>query len=106
LGPELTGAGRNGIRYYLESVLDPNAVIGTDFQVTTVGLKDGEVVSGILAQETAAALTLRTAAGERVLEKTVITRRERSEKSLMAEGLLEGLGDRERIELLKFLSEN
>src|SRR6185503_3143287 len=35
IGPELTGAGKNGIRYYLENIIDPDAVIGADFQMTT-----------------------------------------------------------------------
>jgi mono/diheme cytochrome c family protein len=39
VGPELTGAGQNGIRYFLENIIDPNAVVGTDFQLTTVELE-------------------------------------------------------------------
>jgi len=47
LGPELTGAGKNGIRYFLENVIDPDAVIGADFQMTTVdATKSGDVISG------------------------------------------------------------
>ncbi|PYM10724.1 MAG: hypothetical protein DME18_15700, partial [Verrucomicrobia bacterium] len=48
VGPELTGAGRNGIRYFLENIIDPNAVIGTDFQMTTVETRNGEVISGLI----------------------------------------------------------
>ncbi len=104
LGPELTGAGRNGIRYYLENIIDPNAVVGTDFQVTSAETKSGDLISGLVIQETAGALTIRTTVGETVLPKADISRRETSEKSLMPEGLLESLGPREQIELLKFLT--
>jgi putative heme-binding domain-containing protein len=104
LGPDLTGAGRNGIRYFLENVIDPNAVIGTDFQMTTVETKQGDVVSGLLTAETATAVTLRTTTGESVVAKADILSRATSERSLMPEGLLESLNDREQIELLKFLS--
>jgi putative membrane-bound dehydrogenase-like protein len=106
LGPELTGAGKNGIRYYLENILDPNAVIGTDFQMTTVETKGGDLLSGLVVNESGSALTLRTTAGEMVLAKSDISRLETSEKSLMPEGLLEAMGERERIELLKFLTEH
>ncbi len=106
LGPDLTGAGRNGVRYFLENVVDPNAVIGTDFQMTTVETKDGDVVSGLLTGETASALTLRTTAGESVVAKANVASRATSDKSLMPEGLLEALPERERIELLKFLTSN
>jgi len=106
VGPELTGAGRNGIRYFLENIVDPNAVIGTDFQMTTVETKGGDVVSGLTITETAGALTLRTTTEQIVVPKSDIVRRTTSESSLMPEGLLEALGERERLELLKYLLQN
>lgn len=106
LGPELTGAGRNGIRYFLENVMDPDAVIGTDFQLTTVETKSGDLVSGLLLQETGSALTLRTPTEQRVVSKSDISRRELSDKSLMPSGLLESLNPREQLELLKYLTSN
>ncbi|MBX3733093.1 MAG: hypothetical protein KF791_10915 [Verrucomicrobiae bacterium] len=106
LGPELTGAGRNGIRYYLENILDPDAVVGTDYQMTSVETRAGDVVSGLVLQETDTAITLRTPAEERVIAKADVVRRERSERSLMPGGLLESLNAREQLELLKYLTEN
>ena len=106
LGPELTGAGSNGIRYFLENVMDPNAVIGTDFQMTTVETRSGDTISGLVLGETGSALTLRTTTEPVVVPKADIVRRETSDRSLMPEGLLESLSDRERIELLKYLTEN
>ncbi|HKQ37786.1 MAG TPA: PVC-type heme-binding CxxCH protein [Verrucomicrobiae bacterium] len=55
LGPELTGAGKHGIHYFLENIIDPDAVIGTDFQLTTIDTKDDESLSGLLVNETATA---------------------------------------------------
>jgi putative membrane-bound dehydrogenase-like protein len=104
LGPELTGAGKNGIRYYLENVIDPDAVIGSDFQMTTIDTKSGDVVSGLAIAESPSAVTIRTTTGETVVPKTDILKRVLSEKSLMPEGLLESLNDREQLELLKFLT--
>jgi len=104
LGPELTGAGRNGIRYFLENIVDPDAVIGTDFQMTTIETKGGDTVSGLVIKETPSAVTIRTTVAETVVAKTDVSNRGTSEKSLMPEGLLESLSDREQIELLKFLT--
>ena len=59
-----------------------------------------------MVAETPSALTIRTTAGETVIPKANITTRATSEKSLMPEGLLESLNDREQIELLKFLTTN
>lgn len=106
LGPELTGAGQHGIRYFLANIIDPDAVIGTDFQVTTLETNDGETISGLLAGETPGAVTLRTVTGEMVVPKANLRHRAIAEKSLMPEGLLESLNDREQIELLKFLTTN
>ncbi|HVY69714.1 MAG TPA: c-type cytochrome, partial [Verrucomicrobiae bacterium] len=106
LGPELTGAGKNGARYFLENIIDPNAVIGADFQLTTVETEGGDVFSGIISAETPTSLTLRTTADPVVIAKGDIKRRETSDKSLMPEGLLDSLNGREQIELLKFLTSN
>ena len=106
VGPELTGAGKNGVGYFLENIIDPNAVIGTDFQMTTVETKQGEALSGLVVNETSSALTLRTTTDQVVIAKSDIGRRTTSELSLMPEGLLESLNEREQLELLKFLTSN
>jgi putative heme-binding domain-containing protein len=90
----------------VENILDPNAVVGADFEATDFALADGDTVSGLVVSETAEAITLRTVVEQRTLVKKDIRRRERSGRSLMPEGLLESLAPRERLELLKFLSEN
>jgi len=105
VGPELTGAGANGIRYYLENIVDPDAVIGTDFQLTTIETKQGDVLGGLLISENTDSLTLRTTTEQVVLVKRDIVKRGLSEKSLMPEGLLEAIPPREQIELLKFLTQ-
>ncbi|MFO1460362.1 MAG: PVC-type heme-binding CxxCH protein [Verrucomicrobiota bacterium] len=104
IGPELTGSNANGIRYFLENIIDPDAVIGADFELLTVETKSGDLVSGLLIQETGSALTLRTPTEQRVIGKEDVARRERSDRSLMPSGLLDSLNPREQIELLKFLT--
>ena len=106
VGPELTGAGRRGVRYFLENIIDPNAVIGTDFQATVVETKQGDVLTGLIINTSADAVTLRTTAQEVVVPAGDIVRRSTSELSLMPEGLLESLNEREQVELLKFLTGN
>jgi len=104
LGPELTGAGKNGIRYFLENIIDPDAVVGVDYEMTVVETKAGDVVSGLVANESGTAITIRTPTGESIIPKTDIVKREKSVKSLMPEGLLDSLSEREQLELLKFLT--
>jgi len=106
LGPELTGAGKNGVRYFLENITDPNAVVGTDFRMTNLDMKNGDVISGLVVSETTSALTIRTPSEQVVVPKADVAGRTLSGNSLMPEGLLESLGEREQIELLKFLTSN
>jgi putative heme-binding domain-containing protein len=81
-------------------------VIGSDFQLTVLETRAGDTLSGLVTVETASALTLKATGDPVVVPKAEILRRETAERSLMPGGLLESLGDRERIELLKFLTEN
>ena len=103
-GPELTGSARHGIRYFLENVIDPNAVVGADFQMTTIDTTDGELVSGLLANESDSAVTIRTQTDKITLPKNKIAKRQLSDKSIMPEGLLDSLQPREQLELLKYLT--
>ena len=60
IGPDLTGSWRNGLDYYLESIVDPNAVVGEAFQLNIVTRKNGAIVAGTVLNETAETLTIRT----------------------------------------------
>lgn len=106
IGPDLTGAGANGVKYFLENIIDPNAVIGSDFQLSNIETRRGDLVSGIQVGETAQSVLLRTTSEQVSILKSDILRRSTGEISLMPEGLLDGLSAREQIELLKFLTSN
>src|SRR5207245_765808 len=71
VGPELTGSQRMNLDYILENVLDPSAVVAQDYRVTILETKDGRVVTGIVKQETARAVTVQTQN-----EKIVLPRQE------------------------------
>ncbi len=104
LGPDLAGSGNNGLDYFLEGVVDPNAVVGADFQLTLVTKTDGAVIAGVVQDETAEALELRTITDKQSIPKAAIAKRELLAASLMPEGLLAALSERQQIELLKYLT--
>ncbi len=106
IGPELTGAEGHGIRYFLENIVDPDAVVGIDFQMTTLETRTGDVVSGLVTAEDNDSLTLRTTTESIKIQKLAVARRTPSNKSLMPAGLLESLTNREQLELLKYLTDN
>ncbi|WP_414663530.1 PVC-type heme-binding CxxCH protein [Horticoccus sp. 23ND18S-11] len=104
LGPNLNGTWRNGLDYFLENIVDPNAVVGTDFQLNLVTKRDGSVVSGMIEKESDTALIVRTMTESVNVPKTDVKSREVTTQSLMPAGLLEALPAREAVELLLFLT--
>ena len=74
--------------------------------MTSIETDQGEIVSGLVINETPATLTVQTTTEQLVLAKSSIALRSKSELSLMPESLIDSLNDRERLELLKFLTSN
>jgi putative heme-binding domain-containing protein len=105
LGPDLTGSWRNGVDYFIDNIVDPNAVVGVDFQLNVLTLKDGSVLSGMVERETETAYVVRTPTEVRNVVKGDVTSREVLAQSLMPAGLLEPLPERAVIELLMFLTD-
>lgn len=103
LGPDLTGSWRNGLDYFLENIIDPNAVVGDNFQLNILTRRDGTVQSGVIEKETDTAITLRTVAEAVTIPKAELKDRQKLAQSIMPPGLLEALPERKRLELLKFL---
>src|SRR5262249_42605230 len=103
IAPDLTGANRADLDYLLANVVDPNAVIGKEYQVTNVWLNNGNVVSGIAAKENESALTLIAENETLVVAKSDIQSRKLSSVSLMPEGQLDPLAPDEVRDLFAYL---
>jgi putative heme-binding domain-containing protein len=104
IGPELTGSQRAKPEYILQKVLDPNAVVARDYQVTRVVLLNGRVLTGLVKEETDRVLMLQTPTELLRLLKSDIETRERQEMSMMPEGLLAPLKEDEVRDLLAYLA--
>jgi putative membrane-bound dehydrogenase-like protein len=104
LGPDLSGSWSNGVDYFIENIVDPNGVVGPDFQLNLITLKDGSIVSGMVAEDTSSALVVRTLTDAITVQKDNIANRTVSPASMMPPGLLETLPENEAIDLLKYLS--
>lgn len=103
LGPDLTGADRGNVRYWLENILDPNAVVGKDYQTVTALTDDGRVITGLLRQETDVAIVLEDAEKRVTLPRSEIESLRYTGLSLMPEGLLQGLSEPEIADLIAYL---
>ncbi len=102
IGPALTGSYED-IDYLLQNILDPNAIIGKDYQQTFVTLKDGQIVSGIVAGEDATSVTLKTLGDAVTLQRDQIAERRLSEQSMMPEGLLAAMDEQTVRDLFLYL---
>ena len=102
VGPDLTGSNRFNLDYVLQNVIDPSAVIAREFQVTLVRTKDGRVLSGV-AQEGDHALTIVSETGTVVVPHEEIDKVKRSELSMMPDGLIHGLSDKDFTDLVAYL---
>jgi putative heme-binding domain-containing protein len=102
VGPDLTGSNRFNLDYVLQNVIDPSAIIAKEFQVTLVRTKDGRVVSGI-AQEAEHAVKVVSETGTVVVPRSDIDKLKRSELSMMPEGLINGLSEKEFADLVAYL---
>jgi putative heme-binding domain-containing protein len=104
IGPSLEGSGTSGSRYFLESIIDPHAVIGQPYQVIEVQGAGGDILSGLLLEENETGVVIRTLTDTRQLDKAEITARRETKQSMMPEGLLDTLTTTQIIELLKYLT--
>ena len=103
VGPDLTGAGRDNLDYLLENIIDPSAIVGDDFRMVTVTLKDGRVLTGTLGPKTERTLTVQSPTERVTLERGEIEELTQSQLSLMPEGLLEALREDEAVNLMAYL---
>ncbi|MCB1276493.1 PVC-type heme-binding CxxCH protein [Prosthecobacter sp.] len=106
IGPELTGSDRHNLKYLLENILDPSAVVPADYRVSVLNLKDGRTITGVIPEQTERTLTVQTPAERLVIERAQIVKQEQLPVSLMPEGLLAALGDENVKNLIAYMMSN
>ncbi len=104
LGPELTGSDRANAVYLLENILDPSASVGRDYKLATVATRDGRLLSGIIKEQTPAAITVQTVNEKVVLSREDVEELKAGNLSAMPEGLLDPLSPEEIRDLFAYLA--
>jgi putative heme-binding domain-containing protein len=104
IGPELTGSQRANPEYILHKVLDPNAAVPKDAQVTQFELSSGRVLSGLVKEETAKVVVVQTPTEVIRILASDIEKRETKPISLMPEGILAPLSNTQVRDLLAYLA--
>ena len=104
IGPELTGSQRANPEYILHKVLDPNAAVPKDNQVTQFELTSGRVLSGLVKEDTGKVIVVQTPTEQIRIAKADIETRETKPISLMPEGIFAALSDAQVRDLLAYLA--
>ncbi len=107
LGPDITGSNRTNIDYLLTNLIEPSSEIQDDYRMVVITSRDGRTYSGNVIAENDRQITLRVIGQDQlVLNKSDIQSRETAATSLMPEGLLQTLTDKEVLDLVAYLRTN
>ncbi len=103
IGPDLTGSQRSNLDYLLENIVDPSALVAPAYRMSTVVLSDGRVLNGILSDQGGPTVAMQTPTERLVLNRSDIEEIRKSELSLMPEGQLDVLPEKEVRDLIAYL---
>jgi putative heme-binding domain-containing protein len=106
IGPELTGSQRANPEYVLSKLVDPNAVVARDYQLTLILTKSGRTVSGILKEDNEKILVIQTANEVVRIPKGDVEEQTKLPQSMMPEGMLSDRSDADIRDLLAYLAGN
>lgn len=106
VGPDLSSVGAKlGKQALFDAIAMPSAAIAFGYESWLIETKSGDVVTGVIVEETPERLTVRTDATQEVrLKPGDIASRTRSNVSIMPEGLINAMSPQEVADLLEYLS--
>ena len=88
----------------MNSILNPSAAVGYNFRSHAVALKDGQVLTGLVVEDTPDRLVLKTSDGKRAeIKPGEIDERKVMEISLMPEGLAQQMREQDLVDVLAYL---
>jgi putative heme-binding domain-containing protein len=104
IGPVLNGAAANGLETLLRSVLTPNAAMEAGYRTFHIELKDGDTLEGFLVSQDKDTILLRQPNVEdQRIGKDKVRQAGYTQKSIMPEGLFEGMPEEDVRNLLAYL---
>ncbi|GIW92589.1 MAG: cytochrome c [Pirellulaceae bacterium] len=104
VGPPLETVLHRSIDELLVAILDPSREVAPNYQEYLAVLRDGRTVTGIMAEESPSAITLRRAGQQQeTLARSDIEELFSTGKSLMPEGLERNISPQQMADLLAFL---
>ncbi len=104
IGPDLTGSNRSNLDYLLMNILNPSEEIQDAYKLVVVTTRDGRTYSGNVIAENQRQITMRIVGQDAVvINKSSIQTREVTPNSMMPQGLISQLSDKEVNDLIGYL---
>jgi putative heme-binding domain-containing protein len=104
VGPQLDGVGIRGLDRLLEDLIDPNRNVDQAFRATTLVLKNGRLVVGLVLREEGEIVILADNQGKEVrVPKNTIDERTVSQTSPMPANLIDQIPETDFYHLLRYL---
>ncbi|MDP1562805.1 MAG: c-type cytochrome [Pirellulaceae bacterium] len=103
LGPELTGAQRDNLNYWLQNIVAPSAEVNTEYRLSLVQMADGRTLSGVVTQRTPAAFVLVSQDQTQLIKLEDVEEVRALNQSLMPDGLLDAISDADKRHLFAYL---
>jgi putative membrane-bound dehydrogenase-like protein len=106
IGPDLTGSNRHNLGYLLENILDPNRAVPRQWTTTTILLRDGRVINGVVMRQTDQTWTVQTAQDQVTIPAGEVEESQATNLSLMPEGQLNTMSESDVRDLIGYLQSN
>jgi putative heme-binding domain-containing protein len=104
IGPQLDGIGVRGLDRLLEDVLDPNRNVDQTFRATSLTLKNGQSLTGLVLREEGEVIVLADAQGkEQRVSREQVAEREVSPLSPMPANWVDQIPEKEFHDLMAYL---
>jgi putative heme-binding domain-containing protein len=104
VGPQLDGIGSRGLDRLMEDILDPNRNVDQTLRATNLALKNGQVISGLLAREEGEIFVMVDSQGKEVrVPRSSVEERTTSPLSPMPANLVDQVNEQDFYQLMAFL---
>ena len=103
-GPDLSTLRSRNATSVLTEIINPNNSIADNYDFWTLELKNGSTVGGIITQENANSLSVKEIGGvERIIQKKEVEKMQKSDISIMPNGLETAITIQEMADLIAFI---
>lgn len=104
IGPNLMGSNQANLDYILGNAIDPGSEIAIDYQLSVVATVQGRVLNGIVRERNEQRIVIQSHTEQLIIPLADIEKEKLSPLSMMPDGQLDKLSEREVRDLIRYLA--